>query len=79
MEVARDAGLPVEGTCGGACACATCHVVVEDPWYDLLPDPTPEEDEMLDIATGVEETSRLGCQIRLTPELDGIVLRLPAA
>lgn len=75
MEVGRDADL-IEGTCGGACACATCHVVVPDPWFDLLPPSAPEEDEMLDIVPGIEETSRLGCQVRLQPELDGMRVNL---
>ena len=58
-------------------ACATCHVVVQDPWYDRLAPPSDDEEDMLDLAYGLTATSRLGCQIALTDALDGLVVRLP--
>ncbi|HEY1612582.1 MAG TPA: 2Fe-2S iron-sulfur cluster-binding protein [Rhizomicrobium sp.] len=72
MEILRDAGLPVTAECGGACACATCHVYVAQDWYDRLPAPSAAEIDMLDMALAVESNSRLSCQITCTPELDGI-------
>jgi 2Fe-2S ferredoxin len=77
LDVARLHDLAIEGACGGAMACATCHVVVDEAFLDLLPEPSAEEEEMLDLAAEVQRTSRLGCQIRLTPELDGLTVRVP--
>ncbi len=78
MELARDNGLDVEGACEGAMACSTCHIVVDATWYDRLPEPTEDEEDMLDLAYGLTATSRLGCQIVITQELDGLIVRLPA-
>ena len=73
MEALRDAGLPITAECGGACACATCHVYVTDGWYDKLPEPSESEIDMLDMALAVEPgSSRLSCQIACGPETDGI-------
>ncbi len=77
MELARDNGLDVEGACEGAMACSTCHVIVDAAWYDRLPEPTEDEEDMLDLAYGLTATSRLGCQIVVTQELDGLIVRLP--
>ena len=77
MELARDNGLDVEGACEGAMACSTCHVIVDPAWYDRLPAPTEDEEDMLDLAYGLTATSRLGCQIVITQELDGLIVRLP--
>ena len=77
LEIARDAGIAIEGACGGSMACATCHVVVEADWFDRLPAASAEEEDMLDFAADLEPTSRLGCQIRLTHALDGLVVRVP--
>ncbi len=60
-------------------ACSTCHVIVEPSYFDKLEEPTDEENDMLDLAFGLEETSRLGCQVILSKELDGITVRLPSA
>ena len=76
MEILREAGLPVAAECGGACACATCHVYVEESWYAKLPPPSPAETDMLDMALAVESNSRLSCQIVCKPELDGIRLTI---
>ena len=76
MEVIRDWGLRIKAECGGACACATCHVWVDAKWLLKLTPPTPEELEMLDGAFHVDERSRLCCQIIMSPELDGLELEL---
>ena len=78
LRVGQAAGLPLEGTCEGQMACSTCHVIVEPHWFDLLHEASEEEEDMLDLAAGVARTSRLSCQIDLTPELDGLKVRIPA-
>jgi ferredoxin, 2Fe-2S len=77
LDVARLHDLAIEGACGGSMACATCHVVVDEAFFDRLPDPSAEEEDMLDLAPELQATSRLGCQIRLTAELDGLTVRVP--
>lgn len=72
MEIMRDAGLPVAAECGGACACATCHVYVTEGWYEKLAPPSNAEIDMLDMALAVEPNSRLSCQLVCSSELDGI-------
>ena len=76
MEVIRDAGEPIKAECGGACACATCHVYVDDEWLDATGERSEEEEDMIDLALEVEGTSRLSCQIEMSASLDGIKLRL---
>lgn len=79
LDVAQAHDLEMEGACGGSCACSTCHVVVQDDeYYDKMPEPDDDENDMLDLAFGLTETSRLGCQIVLTPELNGLVVKLPS-
>ncbi len=68
----------IEGACEGCLACSTCHVVVDNSWYDKLPQASMDENDMLDLAFGLTATSRLGCQIILTQELDGLVVWIPA-
>ena len=68
----------MEGACEGSLACSTCHVIVERPWFGKLTDPTEDEEDMLDLAFDLQETSRLGCQIIMTEKLDGLVVKLPA-
>jgi len=77
MEVGRDNGIGIEGTCGGSLSCATCHVVVDEAWVEATGKPSLDEEDMLDLAFVLEETSRLGCQITLTADLDGLKVRLP--
>jgi len=72
MEALRDAGLPIAAECGGACACATCHVYVEDGWFEKLMPPSPDELDMLDMALAVQPNSRLSCQIPANEQTDGI-------
>ena len=76
MEVIRDWGLDIKAECGGACACATCHVHVDEAWIDKLPAKRDDEEEMLDSAFDVDATSRLSCQLLMTPELDGLSVKL---
>jgi len=76
MEVIREAGLPIEAACGGCCACATCHVYVDEAWLAKLPEPGEDEHAMLDEAFEVRDNSRLACQIRLDPSLSGIRVTL---
>ncbi len=67
----------IDADCGGACACATCHVYVDPAWADKTGSREAMEDSMLDFAEGVQETSRLSCQIKVTDALDGLVVRMP--
>jgi len=76
MEMLREAGLPVAAECGGACACATCQVYVEDGWYEKLNPPADMETDMLDMALAVQPNSRLSCQLTCSEELDGIKVTL---
>ena len=76
MEVIRDWGLPIKAECGGACACATCHVFVDPEWQDKLYPATDEEEDMLDTVPDVEDNSRLSCQILMSDELDGLKVAL---
>jgi len=77
MEVAHRNGIDIEGACEGSMACSTCHVIVDEAWFEKLDEATEEEEDMLDLAFGLSRTSRLGCQIAMTPELDGLVVTLP--
>ncbi|MBK1622536.1 2Fe-2S iron-sulfur cluster-binding protein [Afifella marina] len=78
MEAALKQGLPgIEAECGGACACATCHVFVAEEWFERTGSPEPMEEDMLDFAYDVRPTSRLSCQIRVRDELDGLVVTIP--
>ena len=79
MEVAHKNDIDLEGACEGSLACSTCHVVVSDEWFDKLDEASEEEEDMLDLAFALTHTSRLGCQIKMSPELDGLVVTLPSA
>ena len=76
MEVIRDANLPLSAECGGACACATCHVYVDDAWVERLPAAQQQEVDMLDFGVAVQENSRLSCQIKMNADLDGLKVTL---
>ena len=76
MEVIRDANLPLTAECGGACACATCHVYVDEAWLAKLPPQEKQEIEMLDFGVAVQENSRLSCQIIVSDDLDGLQVTL---
>ncbi len=78
MEAATSNDVPgIDADCGGACACATCHVYVDEAWVDAVGKPEDIEAEMLDVAEEVKENSRLSCQIKVSDELDGLVVRTP--
>jgi 2Fe-2S ferredoxin len=78
LEVAHKHDVDIEGACEGSLACSTCHVIVDPSWLPKLAKATEDEEDMLDLAFGLTETSRLGCQIVMTPALDGLVVKLPA-
>jgi 2Fe-2S ferredoxin len=78
METAIKNNIPgIEAECGGACACATCHVHVDDKWRKVVGEPSPMEEDMLDFGYDVQPNSRLSCQIKVTEELDGLIVRTP--
>ena len=76
MEIIRDQGLDIDAACGGCCACATCHVYIDEKWFNKLSSKDDEEESMLDQAFDVKKNSRLSCQINLSDELDGLELEL---
>ena len=78
LEIAHRNNVDIEGACEGSLACSTCHVIVEKDWYGRLKGATEDEEDMLDLAFGLTATSRLGCQLIITPELDGLTVRLPS-
>ncbi|MBU6339542.1 MAG: ferredoxin family 2Fe-2S iron-sulfur cluster binding protein [Rickettsiales bacterium] len=77
LEAAHNNDINLEGACEGSLACSTCHVIVEKSFYDKLQEPTEDEEDMLDLAFGLTQTSRLGCQIVMSKELDGLTLTVP--
>jgi ferredoxin, 2Fe-2S len=77
LEIARKNDIDIEGACEGSLACSTCHVVVDPEDFERLEEPTEDEEDMLDLAFGLTRTSRLGCQIIVTEELDGLTVTLP--
>jgi ferredoxin, 2Fe-2S len=79
LEVAHKHDVDIEGACEGSLACSTCHVIIDPAWFGKLTPPTEDEEDMFDLAFGLEQTSRLGCQIVITEALDGLVVRLPAS
>jgi 2Fe-2S ferredoxin len=79
LEIAHKNNIDIEGACGGSLACATCHVILDKKYYDMLEVPVEAEEDMLDLAFGLTHTSRLGCQIIMSEELDGMRLKLPSA
>jgi len=79
LSIAHGHDIDLEGACEGSVACSTCHVILPEDYYNLLPEPEDDENDMLDMAFGLTDTSRLGCQVKVTPELDGITCTLPSA
>ena len=77
LEIAHMHNVDIEGACEGSLACSTCHVIIEPNWFEKLEEPDEDEEDMLDLAFGLTRTSRLGCQIIMTEELDGLTVRLP--
>ena len=78
LDVAHAHDIDIEGACEGNMACSTCHLIVDPDHFHRLPTPSDDEEDMLDLAWGLTETSRLGCQVVVTEALDGLVVRLPA-
>jgi ferredoxin, 2Fe-2S len=78
LEIAHKHGVDIEGACEGSLACSTCHVIVDPEWHELLKGATEDEEDMLDLAFGLTQTSRLGCQIIMSEELDGLTVILPS-
>ncbi|KAI9203261.1 2Fe-2S ferredoxin-type domain-containing protein [Polychytrium aggregatum] len=79
LELAHKNNIDLEGACECSLACSTCHVIVDPEYYDKLEEPTDEENDMLDLAFGLTDTSRLGCQVIMNKDLDGITVTLPSA
>ena len=78
LQAAWDNKIDIEGACEGCMACSTCHVIIDEQHFAALPDPSDEEEDLLDLAWGVRPTSRLGCQVTVSAETDGIRVTLPA-
>ena len=79
LEVAHSNEVDLEGACEGSLACSTCHVILEERVYENLPEPTADEEDMLDLAYGLTPTSRLGCQVKVTEQMEGARVKLPEA
>tara|TARA_X000001036_G_scaffold106024_1_gene99142 strand:+ start:904 stop:1236 length:333 start_codon:yes stop_codon:yes gene_type:complete len=78
LEVAHNNGISLEGACEGSLACSTCHVIVDKEYFENLPEPSEEEEDMLDLAFGLTHTSRLGCQIIIDDTLNGMKVKVPS-
>lgn len=79
LSIAHEYDIDLEGACEGSIACSTCHVILEEDVFDQLEEPCDDENDMLDLAFGLTDTSRLGCQVHVTRNLDGLVVQLPSA
>ena len=79
LEVAREHDIDIEGTCEGNLACATCHLIIDKDWFSKLPKATEDETDMLDLVNGLTVNSRLGCQIKVTDDLNGLIVFVPVA
>ncbi|MEX0759682.1 MAG: ferredoxin family 2Fe-2S iron-sulfur cluster binding protein [Tistlia sp.] len=77
LEIAHRNDIDIEGACEGSLACSTCHVIVVPDWYRKLQEPSEDEEDMLDLAFDLQKTSRLGCQLIMSDELDGLTVALP--
>ena len=77
LEVAHKNGVDLEGACEGSLACSTCHLIIEKEFFENLPEPSEEEEDMLDLAWGLTHTSRLGCQIIVNDSLNGMKVKVP--
>lgn len=79
LQTAHRNDVDLEGACEGVCACSTCHLIFQENVFDSLDDPSEDEEDMLDMAFGLTATSRLGCQVKVTQDMEGMEVRLPAA
>ena len=78
LDIAHRNDINIEGACEGQMACSTCHIVVDAEWHTKLAAPSKEEEDLLDLVFGLTRTSRLGCQVTMTEELDGLTVKLPS-
>ncbi len=78
LDIAQQNGLELEGACEGSLACSTCHIIIDDEDFERLPEASDDEEDMLDLAYGLTPTSRLGCQIIMTEELEDLIVSLPS-
>ena len=78
LEFAHNNNYDIEGVCEGCMACSTCHVIIDPNWYSKLPPPSEDEEDMLDLTFGLTRTSRLGCQVMIVEEMDGLRITLPS-
>mmetsp|Transcript_13362 Transcript_13362/g.37793 ORF Transcript_13362/g.37793 Transcript_13362/m.37793 type:complete len:86 (+) Transcript_13362:1-258(+) len=78
LAVCHDHDIEVEGACGGEMACSTCHMIFDEATFETLPEKEEEEEDMLDLALELTDTSRLGCQVIVTEAMEGITIRLPS-
>ena len=79
LETAHKNDIDIEGACDASLACSTCHIILEEKIYESIPKPKEEEDDLLDLAFGLTHTSRLGCQVKATKEMEGMIIRLPSS
>ncbi|KAF9923995.1 Adrenodoxin-like protein 1, mitochondrial [Linnemannia zychae] len=79
LDLARANDLDVEGACEASLACSTCHLILDEASFDKLEEPSDEENDMLDLAFGLTDTSRLGCQVLMTKDLEGLTAKIPSA
>ena len=79
LDVAHNNGVELEGACESSLACSTCHVILEKKIFEKLSEPSEEEEDLLDLAYGLTHTSRLGCQVKATKEMEGMIIRLPSS
>ena len=79
MDVAHNNGIDLEGACESSLACSTCHVILDETIYDDLDEPCEEEEDLLDLAYGLTHTSRLGCQVAVTRDMENMIVKLPSA
>jgi ferredoxin len=79
LQTAHNNEIDLEGACEGVCACSTCHLILPKELYDSLSEPSEDEEDMLDMAYGLTDTSRLGCQIELTEDMNGVTVEMPKA
>ena len=77
LDIGHDNNVEIEGACGGELACSTCHCIIPQEIFDSLPEKDEEEEDMLDLAWGLTDTSRLGCQVKVTPEMEGMKVVIP--
>lgn len=79
LDVTRDNNILLEGACEGSCACSTCHVIIDPKFYSKLEEPTEDEEDLLELAFGLSDTSRLGCQVHVTEAMEGMTVTIPSA